>query len=104
MSLLLLLPKTKEIVGQALALLEDEADLKEEINHFNSGDIGQMCFFDANLAVSTVEAAARGLVLVVPRKKLPTKLRQDLSFATRFNRAIAWIQLELSLPIARLRK
>ena len=86
--------KNQGNLGRAFALLEDEADLKEEINRFGSGEtIGEMCFFDANLAVSTIEAAARGLVLVVPRKELQIKLRQDLSFAARFYRAIALLLL-----------
>lgn len=85
--------KDRGNLGQAFTLLEDEADLREEINRFGSGEIiGEMCFLDANLAVSTIEAAVRGVVLVVPRQELQTKLR-DLPFAARFYRAIALLLL-----------
>lgn len=62
----------------------------QEIAHLSSGEVvGEMSFIDTRPPSATVTARQRSLVLSIPRTLLATKLRQDVSFASRFYRALA---------------
>jgi bacteriocin-type transport-associated protein len=62
----------------------------KEIAKLSSGEVvGEMSFVDARRPSATVKALADAVVLAIPRAQLETKLQQDVSFASRFYRALA---------------
>jgi CRP-like cAMP-binding protein len=62
----------------------------KEIATLSSGEIfGEMSFIDRQPPSATVETVTESLVLSVPSTQLKVRLAQDLSFASRFYRAMA---------------
>jgi bacteriocin-type transport-associated protein len=61
-----------------------------EIAQLGSGEIvGESLFIGTHAIASTIKALEQSLVLSIPQQQLTAKLQQDISFASRFTRAIA---------------
>ena len=61
-----------------------------EIAQLGSGEIvGESLFIGTHAIATTIKALEQSLVLSIPQQQLTAKLQQDISFASRFTRAIA---------------
>ncbi|MFB2876612.1 cyclic nucleotide-binding domain-containing protein [Floridanema aerugineum] len=62
----------------------------KEIATLTSGEVvGEMSFIDYRPPSATVTSSEKSLVLSIPRRELAAKLQFDISFASRFYRALA---------------
>jgi bacteriocin-type transport-associated protein len=77
-------------LGRAFAALEGGELTGREIARLSSGDmVGEIPFLEAYLPSTSVKAVTRSLVLAIPRQKLASKLKADVSFAAHLYRASA---------------
>lgn len=77
---------------RAFAAIEGIETPNREIARLSSGEVvGEVPFISTRLTATTVKAVEKSLVLSIPQQELAAKLQQDVSFASRFYRAIAII-------------
>jgi bacteriocin-type transport-associated protein len=77
-------------IGRAFAVLEGGEMTGREIARLANGEVvGEMPFLESHLSSTTVKAAKKSLVLMIPRQQLLDKLKSDLNFAAHLYRAIA---------------
>lgn len=78
------------LVGRAFAALEGGELTGREIDRLSDGEmVGEVPFLESYLAFTTIKVLRKSLVLRIPQSQLIEKLREDLSFAAHFYRAIA---------------
>lgn len=79
------------IVLKGLLSVSVKALGDQEIAQLGTGEVvGEMSFVDARLPSATVKASQPTLVLSIPWQQLNRKLSNDLGFASRFYRALAF--------------
>lgn len=72
-------------------LVTIEAFSGREIARLYSGEVvGEISFLDTRPPSATVTTLEKSVVLAIPRQQLHNKLTQDLGFAARFYRALAF--------------
>jgi bacteriocin-type transport-associated protein len=77
-------------IGRAFAALEGGEMTGREIARLANGEVvGEMPFLESYLSSTTVKAAQKSLVLVLPQQQLMEKLQSDIDFAAHLYRAIA---------------
>ncbi|MDX2096865.1 MAG: cyclic nucleotide-binding domain-containing protein [Leptolyngbyaceae cyanobacterium bins.59] len=79
------------IIVKGVLSVSVEALGEQEIARLGTGEVvGEMSFIDARLPSATVTALYPTLVLSIPWQQLSRKLSNDLGFASRFYRALAF--------------
>ncbi|MBD2679330.1 MULTISPECIES: cyclic nucleotide-binding domain-containing protein [Nostoc] len=74
---------------RAFAAIEGN-ELGREIARLSSGEVvGEIPLLNIPFINTTIQAVEKSLVMSIPQEKLAAKLEQDVSFASRFYRAIA---------------
>jgi bacteriocin-type transport-associated protein len=77
-------------IGRAFAALEGGELSGREIARLADGEVvGEMPFLESYMSSTTVKAAKKSLVLMIPQEELIEKLRSDMSFAAHLYRSIA---------------
>lgn len=77
-------------LAKAFAALEGGETASREIARLTSGEVvGEIPLISVRPTATTVKAVEKSLVLSIPQQQLAAKLEQDVSFASRFYRAIA---------------
>ncbi|BAY30906.1 cyclic nucleotide-binding protein [Nostoc carneum NIES-2107] len=77
-------------IGRAFAALEGGELSGREITRLTNGEVvGEMPFLTSYQSATTIKAAKKSLVLMVPQQELVKKLQEDITFAAHFYRAIA---------------
>lgn len=77
-------------IGRAFAALEGGELSGREVALLANGEVvGEMPFLASYQSSTTVKAARKSLVLMIPQQQLIQKLREDVTFAAHFYRAIA---------------
>ncbi|MEH1976125.1 MAG: cyclic nucleotide-binding domain-containing protein [Nostoc sp.] len=77
-------------IGRAFAALEGGELSGREIARLANGEVvGEMPFLASYQSSTTVKAARKSLVLMIPQQQLIQKLQEDVTFAAHFYRAIA---------------
>ena len=75
---------------RAFAAIEGNEILSREIARLTSGEVvGELPFLGTSPIATTVKAVEKSLIISIPIQELAAKLQQDVSFASRFYRAIA---------------
>ncbi|MBD2104014.1 cyclic nucleotide-binding domain-containing protein [Leptolyngbya sp. FACHB-261] len=76
----------------AFSALEGSEATGREIIRLATGEIvGEECLLDGRPPAFTLKALQKSLVLAIPRQPLVAKLKQDVSFAAHFYRAVAGV-------------
>ncbi|MEH2349215.1 MAG: cyclic nucleotide-binding domain-containing protein [Nostoc sp.] len=77
-------------IGRAFAALEGGELSGREVALLANGEVvGEMPFLASYQSSTTVKAARKSLVLMIPQQQLIQKLQEDVTFAAHFYRAIA---------------
>jgi bacteriocin-type transport-associated protein len=77
-------------IGRAFAALEGGELSGREVARLANGEVvGEMPFLASYQSSTTVKAARKSLVLMIPQQQLIQKLQEDITFAAHFYRAIA---------------
>ncbi|MBN3907036.1 MAG: cyclic nucleotide-binding domain-containing protein [Nostoc sp. NMS1] len=77
-------------IGRAFAALEGGELSGREVARLANGEVvGEMPFLASYQSSTTVKAARKSLVLMIPQQQLIQKLQEDVTFAAHFYRAIA---------------
>jgi bacteriocin-type transport-associated protein len=77
-------------IGRAFAALEGGELSGREVAKLANGEVvGEMPFLASYQSSTTVKAARKSLVLMIPQQQLIQKLQEDITFAAHFYRAIA---------------
>jgi bacteriocin-type transport-associated protein len=77
-------------IGRAFAALEGGELSGREVARLVNGEVvGEMPFLASYQSATTVKAARKSLVLMIPQQQLIQKLQEDVTFAAHFYRAIA---------------
>lgn len=77
-------------LNRAFAAIDSDINPDLEISRVSRGEIvGEVPFVSHHSHITTIKALEKSLVMSIPQEKLATKLQQDVSFASRFYRAIA---------------
>ncbi|MEH2191916.1 MAG: cyclic nucleotide-binding domain-containing protein [Nostoc sp.] len=77
-------------IGRAFAALEGGELSGREVAQLANGEVvGEMPFLASYQSSTTVKAARKSLVLMIPQQQLIQKLQEDITFAAHFYRAIA---------------
>ncbi|UKO95887.1 cyclic nucleotide-binding domain-containing protein [Nostoc sp. UHCC 0870] len=82
-------------LNRAFAAIDSNVNSDWEIARFSRGEIvGEIPFVNTRPDVTTIKTLEKSLVMSIPQEKLAPKLQQDISFASRFYRAIAIMFLD----------
>ncbi|MEH2326469.1 MAG: cyclic nucleotide-binding domain-containing protein [Nostoc sp.] len=77
-------------LDRAFAALEGDEVKDREITRLSSGEVvGEIPFVQLRSIGTTVRATEKSTLISLPQQELTAKLQQDVSFASRFYRAIA---------------
>ena len=87
-------------LDRAFAALEAQPTFEREIIELESGDIaGEELLIQTRAASTNVRTKLPSEVLMIPQEELKAKLKQDIGFAARFYRGIAFILTERLLHL-----
>jgi bacteriocin-type transport-associated protein len=82
-------------LNRAFTAIDSNVNSDWEIAKLSRGEmVGEIPFVNTRPDITTIKTLEKSLVISIPQQNLATKLQQDISFASRFYRAIAIMFLD----------